>query len=234
MIQRKIGFSTGALCKIADVDAPETIRLLDRIAPGNIEIYSKDLDGMERSSLVAGEFRKFGRRSVHLIDMSDDGDFNKEMLGKAGELYAATGAELAVVHPDKVTDWAIFDGLPMVLSVENMDDREASFRRPEDMKKFFAGHDDWKMVLDLNHCFTNDPSLKLAGDFINDFHDRIAQIHLSGYAGYHEPLFKTEQSEIIECCKKLPGIPIIIESVVASADDLAREYEYVAGVLSRE
>ena len=70
----------------------------------------------------------------------------------------------------------------------------------------------------------------LAKDFYSKFKDRIAQIHLSGYTGYHDPIFQTKQEEIIKAIQDFE-VPIIIESVLAP-EDLEKERQYILKVIS--
>ena len=86
------------------------------------------------------------------------------------------------------------------------------------------------MVLDLGHCKSNDKSLANAREMIEKFRDRIMEIHLSGYVIFHEPLHRTHQDDIIELCRELPDVPIIIESTFEendTAEDVYNEINYI-------
>ena len=226
---RTIGFSHGVMYKSANPSSVETVEAFLKVAPDIIEINVHQPERLDEMGPVIESFKKFSRRSLHLSCGMDYGrnELAKMVMAKSEDLYAKTGCALALVHPDLVSDWSIFDGSQMKLAVENMDNRKQAFKGIEDFQKFFAEHDDWKLVLDLNHCFTNDPTLKLAQDFIDSFKPRITEIHLSGFAGFHEPLFQTKQLDILNYCKQLPDADIVIESVIDNPDDLAREYEYI-------
>jgi hypothetical protein len=226
---RPIGFSHGVAHKVTDVSKPETIEAMHRIAPGLIEVNFHRVEQFEGILPITDSAKAFAHRILHMPCYFDYGlnGSTVEVLEKSASLYKEVGAELALVHPDLVSDWRVFDGSPMTLAVENMDNRKKAYRSVDEMKRFFADHDAWKMVLDLNHCFANDPTMGLAQDFIDALKPRIAEIHLSGFAGFHEPLFRTKQLEILDFCRQLPDTPIVIESVMESMDDLAREYAYV-------
>ena len=66
--------------------------------------------------------------------------------------------------------------------------------------------------------------MALAKEFYDRFRGKIVQIHLSGYQGFHDPLFKTKQSEIIRAIEDL-SVPIIIESIL-DPKELSAEIEY--------
>ncbi len=84
------------------------------------------------------------------------------------------------------------------------------------------------MTLDLQHCFTNDPSGKLARDFQEICKDRIVEYHISGYAQpyLHHPLYQTQQEDIIDSLQ-YPHIPIIIESTMDNVNELEQEIDYI-------
>ena len=74
--------------------------------------------------------------------------------------------------------------------------------------------------------------MKLATDLIAAFSDRIAQVHLSGFAVLHDPLFITRQMEIIKYCRQLKA-PIVIESLMPRVEDLKNEYDYIVENLKK-
>ena len=69
--------------------------------------------------------------------------------------------------------------------------------------------------------------MELAREFIKEFGDRLAEIHLSGYIKYHELIYVTKQREILEAIPEL-NIPIILEGVCTREHhDRKREVNYV-------
>jgi len=232
---QKIGFSNGALYKATDVTRPDAIRAIFSVAPDCIEIYAHDEPGrIDLADDYCHEVRRFARRSVHTPTNVRYGinDATAINLKKINKIYFDIGAELAVVHGETVDDWSVFDDSPMQLAIENGDNRKDVFKDVDSLRNFLIDHKNWKMVLDLNHCFANDPTMKLADDFIKNLGDKIAQIHLSGFAGFHEPLFQTRQSEIVQRCHRL-NVPIIIESVLPNIESLKIEFDYIKDVLQK-
>ena len=112
-----------------------------------------------------------------------------------------------------------------------MDKEKQKYKTAEELMKFFKMKPDWKLVLDLNHCYTNDKTMKLADDMIAGFKNRIAEIHLSGHAELHDPLFQTKQNFILDYCNKL-DVPILIESVVDDVDDIKKVSDYIKNYLT--
>jgi len=226
---QKIGFSNGALYKATDVTKPQAIRDIYSVAPDCIEIYAHNEPGrMDISEEYCFEVKKFARRSVHTltnIKYKRNGE-TAAILQKINKMYSDIGAELAVIHGETVDDWSVFDDSPMQLAIENGDNRKDVFKDVDSLRNFLIKHENWKMVLDLNHCFANDPTMKLADDIIKNLGHKIAQIHLSGFAGFHEPLFQTRQLEILRRCRGL-DVPIVIESVLSGVEDLKTEYDYI-------
>ena len=224
-----IGFSNGTLYRVEDVASAATLGKFYSVAPDCVEIFAHSDPGrMGLSLAAAGVANKFARRSVHAPTHVRYGRTaeSKALLKMVASLYAAIGAELVVIHPDVVDDWEVFNDFPMQIGVENMDSRKSSFRDVESMRSLFDQHENFKMVLDLNHCFTNDPTMKLAERFIETLGDKVGQIHLSGFAGFHEPLFQTKQLEILKYCREL-NAPIVIESVLPDAADIKKEFDYI-------
>lgn len=228
----KIGFSHGDFYKVMDKYAKEVFDVYAEAGSEIIEIHPNKIDEIDKLKSIIPFIEKYPYKSIHLptnIKYQNNIE-TKKVLDAIANFYKAIGANLILVHPDLVEDWDVFDGYPFVWAIENMDNRKQNYKNLPDLKELFKRKKDWKMVLDLNHCYSNDASMKLAQDFIDEFQDRIAEIHLSGYVEYHEPLFKTKQIEIMEFCKKL-NVPIIIESTFDSIDEAKKEMEYVKNFL---
>lgn len=224
----KIGFSHGVLYRVMDVYTKEAFDIYAKAGSEIIEICFAKIGEIDKLKSIIPWVEKYPYKSIHLpTDIKYRNDIEtKKVLDEIANFYKAIGANLILVHPDLVEDWDMFDEYPFVRAVENMDNRKQKYKNLPDLKELFKRKKDWKMVLDLNHCYPNDVSMKLAQDFIDEFQDRIAEIHLSGYVEYHEPLFKTKQIEIMEFCKKLDA-SIIIESTFDSVDEVKKEIDYI-------
>jgi len=130
-----------------------------------------------------------------------------------------------VVHPLPGTDWKMYQDAGIRVGLENMDDRKDYGASPEYLLNIIS-HFGFKWVLDINHIYTHDRSMKLAHSFI-EMLGEPAHIHLSGYDPeiLHTTLFSQQQKEIIQACP--PHVPIISESDLERAHDVEREFHYI-------
>lgn len=228
----KLGFSTGVLHKTHRTKEAlkamrdlgyNTVELgfvkLNRIAEGWLnEISKADLEGFEYVSFHAPKFNYGKNKGTY------------ELFDKIRRIDNMRKLNTVVFHPDTIKDFGVFEKAGFNIALENMDDRKESHQKTEDFDEIFSQDNNYKLVLDVNHIYSNDPSMELAKDFYTKFKDRISQIHLSGYTGYHDPIFQTKQEEIIRAVQNF-NIPIIIESVLESKD-LEKERNYILNAIS--
>jgi hypothetical protein len=171
--------------------------------------------------------------SMHAPQFSYGNDENsKRMLAKMELLTKKYNIKNIVVHSDLVLDWDVFKNFKNIpVSIENMDHRKKSGKTIEDIQAVLDKYD-FKLTVDLQHCFVNDSSLRLAADFQEKFKNKIVEYHISGTDddSMHYPLFKTEQDEIINSLKN-KNIPIIIESTFDEIGDHEKELEYIKNKL---
>ena len=66
------------------------------------------------------------------------------------------------------------------LLFENMDSQKRFACTVADLWVVFATYPDAGFCLDLAHCWTNDTSLRLAHEMVDEFGDRLRQVHVSG------------------------------------------------------
>lgn len=230
-----LGFSTGCLYETHDPLSSETFGVYRKIganaieinchymsqAPKLLELKPEDLKGFRWISIHAPNFDRYDTNSM--IEFRKTLDIFEEFSKKVR-------VNAIVFHPDQIGEWAIFENYTFPVFIENMDWRKEIGKYVESMQDIFEKADA-PMVLDLNHCYTNDPTMHLAHDMIDAFRDRIMEIHVSGFEQYHEPLFKTGQRDILEGVFD-QHLPIIIESVCESVGDAKKEFEYVKNYLN--
>lgn len=149
-----------------------------------------------------------------------------ELLQRAQNIFHF---QAIVIHPSEIENWEIFSRFELPISIENMDWRQERGKYVDSLQNIFEKINA-KMTLDINHCFTNDPSLHLASEMTAEFGPRISQIHLSGFETGHEMLHKTKQTEIMDAIEN-KNLPIIIESFCETVDDVKNEFEYVKNYL---
>ncbi|MDP1629560.1 MAG: hypothetical protein Q8L57_02985 [bacterium] len=224
----KIGFSTSDFYK-SEIDLFECLGIIRGLGCRALEIgflRLNELYSEDSKKLTADNLGGFEYVSLHApkFDYADNNETRK-IFEKISKINVLRKLDAVVFHPDNVADFSIFDKTDFPVAFENMDNRKKHYRAPDEIIPLFDINNDFKLVLDLNHVCSNDPSMALATEFYRKFKSRITHIHLSGYAGYHEPLFQTKQLEIIRAVKNL-DTPIIIESTVFPKD-AKTEYDYI-------
>ncbi len=228
---RIIGFSHGVLHEIINPYSRENIELLKNCGSNAIEIHCHFAREAELLGGILPFLHGFDYISIHCpcdIRYGNNTE-TKLLLEKLTAFYRSAGAQLMVVHPDRVDDWNVFADFKVNWAAENMDDRKQGFKDVASMSALLRSLPDWGLVLDVGHCKVNDKTMKLAYDFVAEFRDRIREIHLSGYETIHDPLYRTKQVEIIEACRQLE-VPIIIESefkIFDGQEGAKKEYDYI-------
>ena len=222
---RPIGFSTGALA-FADVQR-------------GLELQAgTDADAVELSALREDELRplldllpklepalaRYRYVSVHLPS-------KLRRLSEADVVAAAlTGlpARLPLVlHPDVVTDPAVWEPLGDRLTLENMDNRKPVGRTADELRPLMEALPEAGFCFDLAHARQVDSSMCTAQRLLWEFGDRLVELHLSELTpdARHVPLSMTAVRAFRRFAPALPpGIPVIVESVVPP-DRVACELE---------
>lgn len=233
-----IGFSTGCLYKSGiDIFSADLLAYFRSIGCTAIELNAleeKHIDRLE--SLTREDVEGFAYVSLHGpalgITFTDDAQ-TRSILDRIVELHKKLTFQSIVIHPDRVQDWNVLDSYldRIPLSIENMDNRKSVAR---DISEFnqFALDTRYSIVVDIQHCFTNDPSYNLANDFLETYNERITHVHLSGYdkVHHHWGLFRTRQQELVRQAHRSQK-PIIIESRVLCVEELSCELDYVKQLL---
>ncbi len=227
-----IGFSTGCLYKSHDRLSPSTIKLFRKAGCNAIEVMFYSTSNTSKFlKLKKSDFEGFEYISVHApIYRNGEKDKYLKALGAICEIHSKIDFDTVVLHPDSFDDFGIFKSFNLPFAVENMDKHKNSCKDAKDLKRVFEKFD-VPMVFDINHCLSNDSSLKLAGDLLRTFHSRIKEIHLSGLDTFHDPLFKTKQEMIMDAIPDI-GCPVIIESGLDGVEEISLELEYIKRYLS--
>ncbi|MFA5962053.1 MAG: hypothetical protein WC848_05205 [Parcubacteria group bacterium] len=233
---RLIGMTTGTLFKSIPAVSSDIIKIHKRLGGGAIEIgciRKQDICGL--ADLDAVDIRKhFAHVSIHApTDLRYKLNFETmSVLGHITRAHERFNFDCVVIHPDTVDDWSVLKNLSLPISVENSDWRKKSYGTVSNLEQLFEINN-FGFVLDLNHCFSIDPLMRLAQLMIEKFYDRISEIHLSGFVEYHEPLFLTRQLEILNAVPEKGNIPIILEGVCEDMAAALAEVIYVKKYLNR-
>ena len=226
-----IGFSTKCL-KNCNRFAPETFDVFRKIGCNAIKIaWRHNLDEFEKISMIKPyDLKGFKYISIHTPSFYR---FNEteivDILQKISEVHKKLKFNAVIIHPYETMNFDIFRQFDLPFKVENMDWKQDFGKYTDSLEDIFSKFD-VPMVLDLNHCYTNDPSMLLARDFAENFGGRIEEIHVSGFEKLHEPLFKTKQTEILQAIPD-KRLPIIIESGCENIEEAKKEFEYVKNFL---
>lgn len=221
-----LGFSTEILNKTHGRVSIEIFELFKSFGCNAIEIAINNDEALEKliKEIVPKDLGGFSHVSMHAPPIYDISTV--DLIKKAHDIFHF---KTIVVHPDEIENWEMLKRFPLPFAIENMDWRKEIGKYAESMQDIFGKHD-MPMVLDLNHCFTNDPSMRLAEEMREKLAERIREIHVSGFEQEHEPLFKTGQKEILSAVYD-KSLPIIIESVCETVEDARKEFEYVRSLL---
>lgn len=227
-----LGFSTGAMYKTYPSSSKKIVDLCLDLGCNAIEL---NIASIEETKMLARNMEKIKDRleKFNYVSLHSPGikvifrnnAKTKKILDVFQLAYDMFRCQYLVVHPDKVEDWKVFESYRFNIAVENMSD-DVPFATPEKLKPIFENNPNYKMVLDVNHAYKTHKSSKLTNELSVAFRDRIAEIHLSGYDTFHDPLFQTKQSDIIQSIPN-KNLPIIIESSCDTIEDMKKEYDYI-------
>jgi hypothetical protein len=228
-----LGFSTGCLHKTHDRLASTTFDIFRNLGANAIEIMWHE--GEEYPRLLDIDPRSlecFKYVSIHTpsFERFSDAEIVK-MLEALAKAHERIGFRSVVLHPYETMKWAIFRQFDLPFMIENMDWRKDFGKYVESLEDIFMKFD-VPMVLDVNHCYTNDPSMRLAYEMVDTLGRRIREIHVSGFEQFHEPIHRTQQTEILEAIPNR-NIPIIIESGCDGIEEAKNELAYVRTWLER-
>ena len=228
-MEKIIGMSTGVLHKVMHSLSLEAIAMHKLLGSQAIEIgciKKKSLE--ELVNLDAQGIRAhFQNLSLHAPTdlVYGDNAESESILEQIAVAHAHFHFDCVVIHPENVKDWSVLSDSSFPIGIENADYRKDFGRTVADIDKVLSGTN-FGFVLDVNHCFSNDESMVLAQKMLERFADRLCEIHLSGFAGFHELIYVTQQTEIMDSIAEI-CVPIIIESVCRDREDFWREYSYV-------
>jgi len=229
----KYGFSTGALHKSLTVK--ESLTYLKKLNFSVVELgfgpKERILDGGQFDEISAADLESFSFISLHAprLEYGKDKD-TAEVLKRIEALHAQRPLDLVIFHPDEVKDFKLLDEASFPVGIENMDNKKKSFKTAEELAELLDKYKNFKAVIDVNHIFTNDSSMKLLDDFYDQLGGRIAELHVSGFEKFHEPFIQTKQENIIRAIKDKSVV--MIDEGDITPDLLAEERDYFLKIIS--
>ena len=232
----KTGFSTGSLRR-ANVPFDERIQLYHSLGADAIELSfatPTELFGYRLSDQSKQNIEKFSAVSIHApwkeLRYNSDSKI-QEIINKLKELSDQLPITGLVLHPDIIDDFKILEqsGLPFLL--ENMDRRKTYGTHPEHFNELKTKCD-FRFVLDVEHAYEHDPSMKLAKEFVEVMGDRLNHMHVSGCsdsAGHVPTYCAINKKEITEILKLKLAVPIILEGAILEdvSNSISKELDYI-------
>src|SRR5438552_1596251 len=227
---RPIGFSTGALAKsdfnlglslqrdVGGISAVELSALREHELPALIEaIDDLDLEQFEYVSFHAPSRLK---------------DFDENSLFDF--LFSLPEAWPIIAHPEILRTPSLWARLGSRLCIENMDNRKSGGRTVAELHLLFAALPDATFCLDVGHARQIDPTMVTAILMLNQFGNRLRQLHVSdvGPLGEHCSVGVLASMAFSRIAPHIPETcPLIIESIVA-APLISQELAAVAEVFN--
>lgn len=231
MEKAKIGFSTGSLYK-TDISFDDRIKLFHSLGATAIELSFSTLSQLENFKLtpeITSNVEKYDYVSIHAPFNEINYGSNKEtdkLIEQLKYLCKALPVDGIVLHPDVVDDFQKMENSGLPFLIENMDKRKIFGTNPEQFKKLAKDYN-FGFVLDIQHAYEHDPSMKLAGEFIEVMGKRLKEMHVSGCteAGRHLPTYVSDNKQSIAKILKLGiNIPKILEGrLEGNIQQVARE-----------
>src|SRR3989344_2499485 len=162
----KLGFSVGTLHKTSIFPmSAEAVQIMRGLGCTVIElsvIRPERISGLQK--MTRADLAGFEYVSLHAPAL----DFTYENSQVVSDLFAILikahkkfNFDAIVVHPDLVKDWQLFESVKLPWAFENMDNRKAFGRGRADLAQVFSNMPA-KMVVDMQHVYTNDQSMRLA------------------------------------------------------------------------
>jgi hypothetical protein len=225
---KPIGFSTGALAKgdfatglalqrdVSRIDAVELSALRDHELPSLVDaIPDLDLDEFDYISFHAPS---------KLQTLNEQAVF--ELLLGLPESWPV------IVHPELLQTPSLWLQLGKRLCLENMDNRKTTGRTIAELRELFERFPDATFCLDLGHARQIDPTMVSAMLMLQEFGDRLVELHISevGARGEHLPLGATTKQAFTRVVHLVPAdCPLIIESIIPP-ELITRELDAVSAL----
>ena len=208
-----IGFSTGALAKgdfttglalqrdVSRIDAVELSALRDHELPSLVAAIP---------TLDLGEFEYVSFHAPSKLQTLDEHAVFELLLGLP-ESWPI------VVHPELLRTPSLWLQLGERLCLENMDNRKTTARTIAELHALFEAFPEAMFCLDLGHARQIDPTMVSAMLMLQEFGDRLVELHVSevGPRGEHLPLGATTRQAFARVVHLVPAdCPLIIESII--------------------
>lgn len=207
-----IGVSTGYMDD-ARMDWRELIERAHAVSAGAIEISA--LSGPELPSLMrwAAHVEPPSFRYVAVHGPTKRIGLEPSELARHLDELPMWVASI-VLHPDTLGKPEAFRCLGKRLVLENMDFRKESGRYTFELAELFDVLPEAGFCLDVAHARSLDADMGLAHALLDEFGDRLRQIHMSALDGHghHVPVSQDDLRVYAPILERYPDVPVILEA----------------------
>lgn len=236
-----IGPSTGWLYAVNIYSLKLQKEILKKSNSNSFEVVLGGWDKDDKRLLSLKQNEKFepnifAYRSIHLSDVENENIDNQIAVAK--EAVDLCKAHTAVSHvlkingeyPIKACEQMINAGVR--LAVENMDSRKDSGFLLTDLVRI-AQTLDCPFVLDVQHAYEHDHSMKYARDLFEHLQKPLVHLHVSGetpdniHSLVHKAHNTTEIVEFVGYVFSNKKVPLILEGEYENADELSQEIKFL-------
>jgi len=205
---RPLGFSTGSL---SPGNARQALAMLSHHATTAIELSALRTTELDEVLEVAAgtNWSAFRYISFH-APSKFNGTTEAEVLRKMKPIIERQWP--IILHPDAITDWAAWEKLGSLVTIENMDGRKPNGRTVGELESIFARLPEARFCFDIGHATQIDPTMKLARELVTEFGHRLIEVHLSVVddAFGHQPLTSESMKNFAPVLRGLVGSSAII------------------------
>ncbi len=218
---KPIGFTTGSLYR-SKMSLAEIAEFYYSCGANAIELSwatPAEFLSAEISERLIEAAKKFEYISIHAPwkEVSyDSGSETEKIVAKLKIFCSSLPIKGIVLHPHIIADFDILKRSNLPFLLENTDKRKKFGIAAGDFEKL-KSKCDFGFVLDLQHAYEHDPTMKLAAELIKVMGDRLNHFHVSGESEgeIHVPVHLARNKDAIAAIlKKLPAAPIILEGIL--------------------
>ena len=122
-----------------------------------------------------------------------------------------------MVHPDAISNFALWRQLGALVCIENMDKRKPIGRTANELANIFGQLPEATLCFDIGHARQIDLTMTEAYLILRDFGPRLTQVHVSevNTRSKHDPLSYSSIVAFQEVSRLIPAhVPLILETPV--------------------
>lgn len=217
-----IGFTTGSLY-LSRTSLKKIVKMYKSLGADAIELSFSTPNSLLKRTLdeeIIKDIQKFETISIHAPWKEvryDSGKNTDSIIKKLKQICDKIPIDGIVLHPDTIDDFKRLEksGLPFL--IENMDKRKEYGINPEQFKLLKREYS-FGFVLDLQHAYEHDPTMKTAKKLIKIMGDRLKHMHVSGCTKIerHVPTYLADNKESISKILKMSiDTPKILEGILS-------------------